>query len=431
MNLEGQTGGKVIGAGTYGCVNKPAIQCHSDSFRVPYSISKRMSYANALIELRIGKKIESIDPYHYFTLKAPKMCIPGDLKPEDKDIRIMKSRASEGTTRKCTRPITPKDRLLIMEDAGIDLHILNKQLNPSAVASIERLYKTTKSILSSELHTIHTSLFLYKEIYRILLGIAVLNQKGYVHNDIKRNNIMIHPRTGQLRLIDYSLTSNPHDFFESLRGFCREEMDNYPPEICLLSAFHRDGTIPFLGERGGVKPMIRRILLDILQLGKAKMESPMQMRKLIDELRENGEDRLAGFLRVQGDIEERNERNRELILMLLDLQYIRTETDFKRKLFFSTDSYMCSNSLSVFIKAITRHHQGIRETPLVKGMFEILTEMKDPRMSRRLTSLEAIRKLDALRLKVPRGIQIDSEFRRVHKIPEEYRKLILESKRTD
>jgi serine/threonine protein kinase len=407
-----QLGKGVISAGSFGCVNKPAIQCLGDISRVPYSISKRMNYEQALFELKIGKKIEKMDPYHYFSLKAPRMCIPGKITEEDTNLSKMKSKPSSHTRKRCSKKLSSKDRLLIMEDAGIDLYTFSSKIQEKSVQDIHRLYKTSPE---SSIYQFHTELFIYKEIYRIILGLTVMNANGMVHNDVRYPNVLIHPRTGQLRLIDYSISFTYDEFFNDLKTQCGHTKQVYPPETCLMESFpYRE--IPYLGSKGGLRPIIRRILMDILNMtGKGK--TPEEFHKLIQQLKEQGEYPLVKFLKIQGNSLERDYRNREIILMLLDLNRIRTQEDFQGRLFMTVDSYMSSFPLKSYIDSVLRYSSGLKNTPIIQGIYEILKEMRTPELSLRLTTQQALKKLEELRYRIG-GERMDKEFRRIHKIPE-------------
>jgi hypothetical protein len=420
--VKSQTGKGVISAGSYGCVNKPAIQCQGDNSRVPYSISKRMTFSDAIIEYKIGKRIEAIDPYHYFTLKSPRMCIPGNITEEDKDVSKMKHIASKKIIKGCSKPVTLKDRLLIMEDAGIDIYRFGKEINKTATQQIYELYKTSPQFRITPESQIHTSLFIYKEIYRIILGLIILNENHFVHNDVRYQNMLIHPQTGQLRLIDYSLTVSYKQFTEYLKDHCVHEKSIYPPESCLAITFG-DSRIPYLGSEGGLRPNIRKILMDILNtigLG----TKPETFLRLVNELKAQGETTLVGFLKIQGNLLERDIRNRELILMLLDLNNIRTQEDFQKRLFLTTDTYMAASVLRGYIHNITKYHPELENTPLIHGIKDILTEMKNPRVSIRLNGKQALKKIEELRHRIG-GTDMDIEFRRIHKIPSNFLRYII------
>jgi serine/threonine protein kinase len=287
---------------------------------------------------------------------------------------------------------------------------------------IYRLYKTSPDLTTNSMTHIHTGLFLYKEIYRMILGLTVLNHHQLLHNDVRHKNILINPKTGQLRLIDYSITLHYKNFFKNLTHMCKHENHVYPPEMCLLPTF-KDKDIPYLGSHGGLRPNIRKYLLDFLNtIGFGK--NPEELLKLINLLKANGETEIIGFLKTEGDLLHKDIRNRELILMLLDLQNIRTQEDFKNKLFFTLDTYMLATHLRTFIHTITKYHLYLENMPLIQGLLKILNEMKNPRLSMRLTGKEALRKMEELRYTVG-GNAFHNEFRRVHRIPQSYLKYII------
>jgi serine/threonine protein kinase len=201
-------GGKVIGAGTYGCVHKPQMECREDDLKTsPDAVSKIMLIDEADAELKEFGVVAAADPRQTIHLGTPTKCA---VKNTDKNIDAIESCNNSGLTH---TTFLPRDiykfALLVMKDGGQDLQRFGNV--------ISNLDNTPPNQNVMELF--------WLEVSRLFYGLKVFKAAGLVHHDINHNNIVYNIDTNRLNFIDFGLMTKPKDIVESARA----GKYNYPP----------------------------------------------------------------------------------------------------------------------------------------------------------------------------------------------------------
>lgn len=178
---------KVIGEGSYGCVQEPSLQCaHLPKPNFDYNgyVSKLMKTKRAEEELAEFVKFHSYDPNDEYHLGTPIMC-----KPDLKDANVMKD------VEQCKKlspdvKAKPDDYdLLVMKYGGPDLKIFCK-------SKINQFLKTKKEQKSDKF---------WLEVHHLIKGLQFFRDNGIVHNDLKPQNILYDTKTNKLMFIDFGL----------------------------------------------------------------------------------------------------------------------------------------------------------------------------------------------------------------------------------
>lgn len=178
---------KVIGEGSYGCVQEPSLHCaHLPKPNFDYNgyVSKLMKTKRAEEELAEFVKFHSYDPNDEYHLGTPIMC-----KPDLKDANVMKD------VEQCKKlspdvKAKPDDYdLLVMKYGGPDLKIFCK-------SKINQFLKTKKEQKSDKF---------WLEVHHLIKGLQFFRDNGIVHNDLKPQNILYDTKTNKLMFIDFGL----------------------------------------------------------------------------------------------------------------------------------------------------------------------------------------------------------------------------------
>lgn len=178
---------KVIGEGSYGCVQEPSLHCsHIPKPNFDYNgyVSKLMKTKRAEEELAEFVKFHRYDPNDEYHLGTPIMC-----KPDLKEANVMKD------VEQCKRmspeiKANPADYdLLVMKYGGPDLKIFCK-------SKINQFLKTKKEEKSDKF---------WLEVHHLIKGLQFFRDSGIVHNDLKPQNILYDTKTNKLMFIDFGL----------------------------------------------------------------------------------------------------------------------------------------------------------------------------------------------------------------------------------
>jgi serine/threonine protein kinase len=193
---------KYINNGTYGCVFKPSFSCNS-SKKYENTISK-IFYSNieANKEYNESSIISNINTKNEFTIKPIDKCV------------INKNKINKSELDKCGLKWQRDDNFsnIIYLDGGESLY--DFKIN------------NEKTLLK----------ILYNFTY-VLKGLDKLNKKGFIHLDIKPDNIVYNYKTNRLYLIDFGLLRKINALYNDHENiFLLKYVYNYfPPEFQIFS----------------------------------------------------------------------------------------------------------------------------------------------------------------------------------------------------
>lgn len=187
--MNDQSGGAVLGRGTFGCAIKPSVSCENPNRNANKDrVSKIMSTEDAWEEMAEYDVIKKIDPKNEFTLKPPTLCYT--LKDKQSNVTKEDIKRCSITDRNGKVLETKKLSALLMENGGNSIGSINP-------GYLEHIVKQNKK---------NTRAKFFRQLRRCFYGIYAINKAGKYHNDIKPDNILIKDDgTDQFNLIDFGL----------------------------------------------------------------------------------------------------------------------------------------------------------------------------------------------------------------------------------
>lgn len=197
-------GGKYMGEGTYGCSLDPAPKCFTAEKQIisgkksksKLTIGKVMSKTDAFEgEMEIAKKLYKVDPTQKYLLYPQTHCY---VKYED-FIKV------QGAAKCDTIRKDSVMGMLKMANGGITLEDYVQKNNLD----------------------VHTFVKMMKHIAE---GVRLMDKKGYVHHDLKFNNILVNPLTGEPRIIDFGLMVKKTEVFTEANPYLHARYWLHPPE---------------------------------------------------------------------------------------------------------------------------------------------------------------------------------------------------------
>ena len=225
MNSEPPPHYEVLGSGSYGCIVEPALKNVGENSVKPGYVSKVFFNSPTAPTKRVAEKaitnnsrlVESygiprtVHPY-IRTFKATNEDMEQIAKINGNPCRIKPTNTNIGVVR--------------MPNLGVDIYrvydaFVNKS-NPELLHVIQGL-----PLLD----------LLEKGVKPVFATVQALRRNRRLHMDIKMENIMIQPSTGEMRIIDYDLEGP--DINIQLLKLGDEHLVNYPPESILW----KNGTV--------------------------------------------------------------------------------------------------------------------------------------------------------------------------------------------
>ena len=210
---KSRKGGEAIGAGTYGCIFKPAIDCKKNIFgRGPtidnsLFISKLMTKKNVKDEMKIADNMMPIisnipNNNKYFIPNMDEkfvQCDVGKLKEEDKEnvnkkCKNFTENAKNANILDWIEKNKNKLSMIQQKDGGEDLDKILIRLKNEDIAFMTQFSEITTKIIDLTTN-----------------GIMKMNEMGLFHQDIKTVNIVYNNQPSPnnlLRLIDWGLALN-------------------------------------------------------------------------------------------------------------------------------------------------------------------------------------------------------------------------------
>lgn len=206
-----QKGGKVLGEGSYGCVIYPNIACPKTKSSDEY-IGKLVNVNTNDIEPELIEvlRIRNIPDFNEYFAVVEDTCSLSSMV----DMNKMKL-SQQNDLRRCMN--------------SMDVHNVGQviqYIQPYGGITFKEFREKNPKQPFTEVVPLYM---------RLLKCLHVLNENGIQHMDIKVDNIVIHPNTGKLRLIDFGFACFTKDYKNLkrpdllVRSYPSAINDGYPP----------------------------------------------------------------------------------------------------------------------------------------------------------------------------------------------------------
>lgn len=173
----------VIGQGAFGCIHKEPLQCGNKINKIPNSISKVSMDVIAEEEMLSNEDIDLIDSDYEFHVKDTFLCdVKNDLENKEAIGRCRLSNSIDPVN------IT-NNKLIIMRHAG------------------ENLAEYSLTITKRPENEVNCKKFesLWIAVRTLLQGLKRFNDFGYIHHDVKPQNIMYLESSNRFNYIDFGM----------------------------------------------------------------------------------------------------------------------------------------------------------------------------------------------------------------------------------
>jgi len=252
-----KSGGKVIAAGGYGCVFKPALLCSNENQRKKNYISKLIKNEDINDEyqeiIKLKPFLKKIPDYNnYFLIDGINICKINKLSDED----------LEHFHEKCSGTFTENKHSYqninqnISDFTSINIPYGGKDMD----YYIQQFYYlNNKEYIINKFININNSLIL-------LLNNAIIpfNKLNVYHFDIKSSNILIDDQHNKIlsRIIDWGLSEiiNKEDLNNLSYNLNRSFQYNLPISVILLNDFFKEIYAHFLNIHGSIKTTDKQIV---------------------------------------------------------------------------------------------------------------------------------------------------------------------------
>jgi len=214
-NYIKQLGGKKIGQGVAKCVFSPPIKCHNKTMRFQKRLTSSNDYVSAVMEVDSAKTekkeisiLKKLDPKGEFTLPLVHECKIGEMDPteESRDQFEECSNLEEYSYPFNHQNLTQ----LIFEKGGKEVHDLIFNMNYEE----KNIYKIDMCKFIQNFKT-------------VIYGLSVMNKNGYIHSDLKPQNILFNQKTNRFYIIDFGFTGHKNTFFEKQDGIYFDYINRY------------------------------------------------------------------------------------------------------------------------------------------------------------------------------------------------------------
>jgi len=274
IKFYNQYGGKYLAKGTSKCVFNPAIKCADGTTYDKTHVSAVMVKKDADDEMEEAKKVKIIDPGCEFTITPTGMCKLGKLDPDEE---------SPDEFEKCgdvfTGSVYPHTDLvqIIYKNGGIPIHIV--------------ISDPTKRSIRTEL---------VKNLYQISFGLKKFKDKGMIHGDIKKENILYNEHEHKYYIIDYGLITNSLENLLYITHTLGDRYEYWPKDVGLVTIMTALSELGFKKEFKSLTPDKIKFLFKFLESRKLLKVSTELQGKIL----QNVEDLLKKFNLNEANFEE-------------------------------------------------------------------------------------------------------------------------------
>jgi serine/threonine protein kinase len=201
-----QSGGDFIGKGTFGCVYRPAFDVHAlKNGRI--KVERIDGYISKIVKRPFGRpidqlddivqnqKIQDIDPERIFTLPLRSVA--------EFDIDSLKSDESREIVDTCNI-FKPTDQLanVIIKDGGMTYD--------NVIEKIMRQISRGRGVQ----YYVNTIEQMYRSFDQLLEGLALMNEKQFIHHDIKKDNVTFDDVRSYL--IDFGISTTVEEICDEM-----------------------------------------------------------------------------------------------------------------------------------------------------------------------------------------------------------------------
>lgn len=238
-----QIGGAFVGEGGFGCVFRPPLG--GDKKEDKDKIGKVFDNKNFFDkENEIDNVVKKIDPESKFTVKQHSAA----------KVRKELIKADDGI-RSCTTLVKAPSisyYQIVYDYGGVDLQ--EKSL-------YEKDFKTHAMV--------------YKMMSNVFKGVKVIKDKGYVHNDIKPENMLYDKKSKRINIIDFGLVTKKEKLFtQEQMNRARFSYIYYPPEYKL---YYIMNTPPLNREKLPMNELYLRLYREYLENIGQSTEAKLQL----------------------------------------------------------------------------------------------------------------------------------------------------------
>lgn len=183
---------EVIGQGTYGCVHRPPMKCKRDQ-DYTNTVSKLMDAKNANKELSEFELIGKSDQQKELYLGKPTKC------------KVSNTLQNQNAIVKCSSTFSVNKinnySLLLMKYGGLDLEQFGK--------NVYKWEKTSNNVRAIELFWV--------EVVRLFYGLKVFYDNGFIHHDLKHQNIVYNQEDNRVNFIDFGFMTKKKTVINSAK----------------------------------------------------------------------------------------------------------------------------------------------------------------------------------------------------------------------
>lgn len=196
-------------AGSFGCTTKPALVNNVDGVETafPENVTKIFFNTRAMSAKNEKEKIKK----NLGTLRN--LLKNNAYRANDYTRKYQKGNLSIALQRNCPQ-IPHKGNLEMLRFPYLGIDMLNPNL-PSVYGMILRLPITT----------------ILEQMLKLMKQVQTIRDSGYIHGDIRMENVMIHPETGRMTIIDFDFFQPVNIFFEKYMSKITTDSINVPPDV--------------------------------------------------------------------------------------------------------------------------------------------------------------------------------------------------------